>query len=97
MNSSELINQLRSLSDELNKALEKRDINLVKRLDGARYELIKQFAEVEEQPADKEIISSLEVVSEEIANCVSRIKFEMDQLSKKANSHIRVLTGYQPR
>ena len=97
MNSSELMDQLRFLSEELNKALERRDINLVKRLDGARYELIKQFEDVEEHQVDKELISSLEEVSEEIVNCVSRITFEMDQLSRKANSHIRVLTGYQPR
>ena len=92
---SEFVAQLQSLSGELGKAIAARDFDRVRFIDSCRQELIQQFAADVTPDEDPEFFSSLECISEDMANSIATLKMEMAGLSKQASSKLRMLEGYR--
>ena len=95
MTKSDFVAQLQSLSGELGKAIAARDFDRVRFIDACRQDLIQQFAADVTPDEDPEFFSSLECISEDMANSIATLKMEMAGLSKQASSKLRMLEGYR--
>ena len=95
MTKADFVAQLQSLSGELGKAIAARDFDRVRFIDSCRQELIQQFAADVTPDEDPEFFSSLECISEDMANSIATLKMEMAGLSKQASSKLRMLEGYR--
>ena len=86
MTKSDFVAQLQSLSGELGKAIAARDFDRVRFIDACRQELIQQFAADVTPDEDPEFFSSLECISEDIANSIATLKMEIRCRSRPARN-----------
>ena len=95
MTKTDFVAQLQALSGDLGKAIADRDFERVRFIDSCRQDLVRQFAAEVAPDEDPEFFSSLECISEDIANSIASLKMEMAGLSKQASGKLRMLEGYR--